>query len=149
MQHHIFKGCLPQILLGPFLNTLSHLFNYFCTSGDSVFLHAVSLTLKVKLTYLIHLKAQNIEEARLRLWWYLSLMLKKLSSTFIANILSICIFTGLEYFKDKDIQCSFFIFKCFLLNTIFAVLVITIIAIAVMVVIAIFILIYFCFYYCH
>ena len=66
MQQHIFKGCLPQILLGPFLNTLSHLFN-LCTSGDSVFLHAISLTLKVKLTYLIHLKAQNIEEARLRL----------------------------------------------------------------------------------
>ena len=27
-----FKGCLPQILLGPFLNTLSHLYGRICMS---------------------------------------------------------------------------------------------------------------------
>ena len=25
----LFKGCLPQILLGPFMNTLTHLLHYF------------------------------------------------------------------------------------------------------------------------
>ena len=28
-----FKGCLPQLLLGPFLNTLSHLFTSLRNSG--------------------------------------------------------------------------------------------------------------------
>ena len=33
-----FKGCLPQILLGPFLNTLSHLFPMDFTLVRMIFL---------------------------------------------------------------------------------------------------------------
>ena len=39
----LFKGCLPQILLGPFLNTLSHLCLYFESVKNIIRLFNVSL----------------------------------------------------------------------------------------------------------
>ena len=35
----LFKGCLPQILLSPFLNTLSHL---FCVKNETLYDEAVT-----------------------------------------------------------------------------------------------------------
>ena len=69
-----------------------HLFNNFCTSDHCGFLEDVSLTFIVKLTHLIHLKGKATGEAHLRLWHHLGLILKKVSSSFITNMLSICIF---------------------------------------------------------
>ena len=64
---------------------------------------------------MIRLKEKTAGKAQLRLWYHSGLILKKLSSSFITNILSICIFIGLVCFEDKDfrIYSSFFflIFK--------------------------------------
>ena len=62
---NFFKGCLPQILLGPFINTLSHLFIWafafwvivlrnVCTSKDTFLMMMIQYKLKV-FTFYIHL----------------------------------------------------------------------------------------------
>ena len=48
-QVKFFKICLPQILLGPFLNTLSHMqplvFEHFYSNDHNAFLEDYSITL--------------------------------------------------------------------------------------------------------
>ena len=48
------------------------------------------------------LNRKTTGETHLRLWHHLGLILKKVSSSFITNMLSICIFIGLVRFEDKD-----------------------------------------------
>ena len=64
----------------------------------------------------MHLKGKITEEAHVRLWHHLGI-LKKVFSSFSTNILSICIFTGLVRFEDKDFQLcrqwSFLFLKMF------------------------------------
>ena len=48
------------------------------------------------------LNRKTTGETHLRLWHHLDLILKKVSSSFITNMLSICIFIGLVRFEDKD-----------------------------------------------
>ena len=103
--------------------------------------------LQIKLIRLTWLKGKTIGEARLRLWYHLCLILKKLSRSFMTNILSICTFIGLVRFEDKDFRKSLFIFKIFSLFAVIfllfiAIFVIIIIATVFMVVITIFIFIY-------
>ena len=44
-----FKGCLPQILLGPFLNTLSHIFyNIYFLSTEERIIENLGGTLRLK-----------------------------------------------------------------------------------------------------
>ena len=86
----------------------------FCTSGHCGFLVDVSLTLiDKKQTHLIRLKEKTTEQAQLRLRHRLVSTLNKVSSSFIANILSICIFVGLVNFEDKDFRIYRLLVKFF------------------------------------
>ena len=53
---------------------------------------------------MIRLKEKTAGKAQLRLRYHLGLILKKVSSSFITNIKSICIFIGLVCFEDKDFR---------------------------------------------
>ena len=80
-----------------------HLFNHFCTSGQCGFLEDISLTFLDKTDPSDPLKREDYQiMAHLRLWHHPGLILKKVSSSFITNMLSICIFIGLVRFEDKD-----------------------------------------------
>ena len=143
-----------------------HLFNHFCTSGHCGFLEDVSLTFIDKTDPSDQLKRED-GEAQLRLWHHLGLILKKVSSGFISNMLSICIFIGLVRFQEKDFwiyggdfiffsfSCCYFgnyllLFLLFLLSfvVIFAIIVF-IIVITFMIGVTIFICIYLFFYFFH
>ena len=69
-----------------------HFFNHFCTSGHCGFLRGCLVNLT------------TTGEAHLKLWHYLGLILKKVSSSFITNILDISNFIGLVHFEDKDFR---------------------------------------------
>ena len=129
-----------------------HLLNHFCISDHRGFLQDDSLTFVYKLTKLIPLKTKEYWRSTLRQWYHLGLILKKVSGSFITNIIR---------FKDKDFLTyhwfllSFYLQECFLfVVTIFSIIccyffiiVIIIIIIIFMVFITKFIFISFCFYY--
>ena len=84
-----------------------HVCNSICLTIFLPLVNAVSQRmshqlLKIKLTYLIHLKGKTIAEAHLRPWHHLGLIQKKVSSSFITNILSIFILIGLVRFEEKN-----------------------------------------------
>ena len=91
------------------------MFNHFCTSGHCVFLEDISLIFIYKTDPYDLLKGQDSWKGTVKAVYHSGLILKKVSSSFITNILSICIFIGLVCFEDKDfrIYSSFFflIFK--------------------------------------
>ena len=72
----------------------------------------------MKLIHLIRSEGNTTGKAHLRLWHHLGLILKRVSGSFITNILNIWIFTGLERFEIKIFGYStnwwsFFSFKHF------------------------------------
>ena len=64
-----------------------YLFNHFCTFDHCGFLDDVSLTFVNKTDHLIRLRGKTTGEAHLRLCHHLGLILKKVYSSFITNIL--------------------------------------------------------------
>ena len=63
------------------------IFNHFCTFDHCGFLDDVSLTFVNKTDHLIRLRGKTTGEAHLRLCHHLGLILKKVYSSFITNIL--------------------------------------------------------------
>ena len=81
------------------------------------------------------------------LWHHFGLILQKVSSSFVTNMLSICIFIGLVRFEDKDFWIyggDFIVF--FFLSLLFRLLFVVIFAITF---ISCCYFCYYCFYHCY
>ena len=81
-----------------------HLFNHFCTSGHWGFLEDVSLTFIDKIDPSDPLKKEDYWRSTLNTMTPFGLNIEEVSSSFITNILSICIFVGLLRYEDKDFR---------------------------------------------